>query len=81
MYCCFCRDVCDILVDGLDSYRTVRDSIGAGALAQMSAAARERAFAAELRAMGALHPALCVPDGHYRVRLCGAARWCVLQER
>ncbi len=35
----------------------------------MSPAARDRAFKAEMRAEGNLHPALQTPDGHYKVRL------------
>lgn len=34
----------------------------------MSTAARDRAFKAEMRAEGNLHPALQTPDGHYKVR-------------
>lgn len=35
----------------------------------MSAAARDRAFKAEMRAEGNLHPALQAPDGHYKARV------------
>ncbi len=55
------------LVDALELQRSVEAAVGQGALAVMPPAARERALRAELRAAGALHPALCAPTGHYKV--------------
>jgi hypothetical protein len=63
------RDVCDALVDALELQRAVVAAVGPDTWATgMSPAAREGALRTELKAMGALHPALCTPDGHYKVQ-------------
>lgn len=66
-----CRDVSDVLIEQLDLYRDTREGIQAGlggrVFADMSMAARDRALKQEMKAENNLHPALCTPDGHYKV--------------
>ena len=59
-------------VGALEAHRSVTESIGPDALRDMLPAARERALRSELHSAEVLHPALVLPEGHYRVGLSGA---------
>ncbi|KAL6750227.1 PXA domain-containing protein [Haematococcus lacustris] len=60
------RDVCEVLVEAVEAQRSARTRLGPTRLAALPPAAREAALRAELQAAGALHPALCLPQGHYQ---------------
>ncbi len=67
------RDVSELVMEQIELFRETRDSIqrarGPGnVFRDMSSAAWDRALQREMKAEGNLHPALCTPDGHYRVR-------------
>lgn len=59
------------MIETLDLFRETRDSIQQGTTGggrgDLSLAAWDRALQREMKAEGNLHPALCTPDGHYRV--------------
>jgi hypothetical protein len=59
--------MCETVVDAIEVHRDVTASIGPAALAAMAPAARERALRSKLCATQTLHPALALPEGHYRV--------------
>mmetsp|Transcript_13710 Transcript_13710/g.41406 ORF Transcript_13710/g.41406 Transcript_13710/m.41406 type:complete len:1265 (+) Transcript_13710:304-4098(+) len=65
------KDLSDLLIETLDLFRETRDSIQQGTTGggrgDLSLAAWDRALQREMKAEGNLHPALCTPDGHYRV--------------
>ncbi|KAJ9515889.1 hypothetical protein QJQ45_016931 [Haematococcus lacustris] len=65
-------DVCEVLVEAVEAQRSALTRLGPTRLAALPPAAREAALRAELQAAGALHPALCLPQGHYQ------AGWCWL---
>ena len=54
-------------------FRYTRESIQAGsggqAFSDMNLKSRERALQQEMRSENNLHPALCTPDGHYKVQV------------
>jgi len=60
--------VCETVVDAIEAHRAVTASVGPEALAAMAPGAKEQAMRSKLLAAQALHPALVLPDGHYRVR-------------
>jgi len=75
LLCLSCRDLSELVMEQVDLFRYTRESIqrarGPGAVFRdMSSAAWDRALQQEMKAEGNLHPALCTPDGHYRVRRC-----------
>ena len=73
-----CRDVAELVMEQIDLFRytraSIQEGVGEQAFQQMTAAARERAMQAEMRAEKNLHPALYppgsghAPTGHYKVR-------------
>ena len=75
-----CRDVAELVMEQIDLFRytraSIQEGVGEQAFQQMTAAARERAMQAEMRAEKNLHPALYppgagqAPTGHYKVRCC-----------
>ena len=66
------RDLSELVMEQMELYRYTRESIqagrGAAAFRDMPLKARDRALAQEMKAENNLHPALCTPDGHYKVR-------------
>ena len=74
------HDVCELIMEQIELYRDTRDSIQLSTaqpncLADMSAAARDRALAREMRAERSLHPALHAPDGHYKFTKASTRAW------
>ena len=85
-----CRDVAELVMEQIDLFRytraSIQEGVGEQAFQQMTAAARERAMQAEMRAEKNLHPALYppgpgqAPTGHYKVscrRQAVSAIWCL----
>lgn len=66
--CAPVRDVCQVVCDNIELFRSTQAAVGPEQLAAMAPAARERALQREMKAMGHLHVAMCTPDGHYKVR-------------